>query len=200
VAKPLSTEGEIAAALNHLHRSNPLLLLASLIDRHSPPKFDTSKPPFTSLSRAQKHHLPIARHKKRSAIDLSSLPRALRRRRGDPPGRYAGTDRIATAEGRGIGSERGLPARPSGEVQGWAAVRFGDPRDDRGSTAGEADGGEGDWGLVGAHVHVVLDAEAGCAPRGGFGSEEGREELVRAEWFSGGGGDGEGVRNGTTTR
>ncbi|CAL1363200.1 unnamed protein product [Linum trigynum] len=50
VAKPLSTEGEIAVALNHLRKSDPLL--ASLIDRHAPPKFDTSKPPFTSLARS----------------------------------------------------------------------------------------------------------------------------------------------------
>ncbi|CAI0396361.1 unnamed protein product [Linum tenue] len=50
VAKPLSTECEIAAALNHLRKSDPLL--ESLIDRHTPPKFDTSKPPFTSLARS----------------------------------------------------------------------------------------------------------------------------------------------------
>ncbi|CAN1757055.1 DNA-3-methyladenine glycosylase 1 [Linum perenne] len=48
--KPLSTEGEIDAALNHLRSSDPIL--ATLIDSNTRPNFESSKPPFISLTRS----------------------------------------------------------------------------------------------------------------------------------------------------
>ncbi|CAN0919361.1 DNA-3-methyladenine glycosylase 1 [Linum grandiflorum] len=47
---PLSVEGEIDAALNHLRSSDPLL--ATLIDSNTRPNFESSKPPFVSLARS----------------------------------------------------------------------------------------------------------------------------------------------------
>ncbi|KAI3785294.1 hypothetical protein L1987_44410 [Smallanthus sonchifolius] len=50
VIKPLSTPGEIAAALHHLRSVDPLL--ANLIDNHPPPTFDSNQPPFLALTKS----------------------------------------------------------------------------------------------------------------------------------------------------
>ncbi|KAF8406443.1 hypothetical protein HHK36_008530 [Tetracentron sinense] len=50
VAKPLSSQGEIALALHHLRNSDPNL--ARVIDLHLPPTFDTSLPPFLALTKS----------------------------------------------------------------------------------------------------------------------------------------------------
>ncbi|MFS8034176.1 putative DNA-3-methyladenine glycosylase II [Helianthus anomalus] len=50
IIKPLSSSGEIAAALNHLRNSDPLL--SALIATHPPPTFDTHQPPFLALSKS----------------------------------------------------------------------------------------------------------------------------------------------------
>ncbi|KAI3665463.1 hypothetical protein L6452_44090 [Arctium lappa] len=48
--KPLSTPGEIAAALHHLRSHDPLL--GNLIDHHQPPTFDTHQSPFLALTKS----------------------------------------------------------------------------------------------------------------------------------------------------
>ncbi|KAJ4851475.1 hypothetical protein Tsubulata_914145 [Turnera subulata] len=48
--KPLSHEGEIDLALQHLRHSDPLL--AAVIDTHKPPTFESRGPPFLSLARS----------------------------------------------------------------------------------------------------------------------------------------------------
>ncbi|VFR01604.1 unnamed protein product [Cuscuta campestris] len=51
--KPLSYPGEIATALNHLKSSDPLL--ATLIEAHKPPTFESQAPPFLSLAKSILH-------------------------------------------------------------------------------------------------------------------------------------------------
>ncbi|KAM0032498.1 putative DNA-3-methyladenine glycosylase II [Helianthus debilis subsp. tardiflorus] len=50
VLKPLSTPGEISAAINHLRSADPLL--ADVIDNHPPPSFDSNQPPFLALTKS----------------------------------------------------------------------------------------------------------------------------------------------------
>ncbi|KAM0001666.1 putative DNA-3-methyladenine glycosylase II [Helianthus debilis subsp. tardiflorus] len=50
VIKPLSTPGEISAAINHLRSADPLL--ADIIDNHPPPSFDSNQPPFLALTKS----------------------------------------------------------------------------------------------------------------------------------------------------
>ncbi|KAK1439147.1 hypothetical protein QVD17_04962 [Tagetes erecta] len=50
VIKPLSSSGEISAALHHLRSVDPLL--ANLIDNHPPPTFDTHQAPFLALAKS----------------------------------------------------------------------------------------------------------------------------------------------------
>uniref|UniRef100_A0A2P2NHL7 HhH-GPD domain-containing protein n=1 Tax=Rhizophora mucronata TaxID=61149 RepID=A0A2P2NHL7_RHIMU len=50
VGKPLSHKGEIDLALDHLRNSDPLL--ATLIDTHKSPTFDSHSPPFLSLAKS----------------------------------------------------------------------------------------------------------------------------------------------------
>ncbi|KAL3505304.1 hypothetical protein ACH5RR_035145 [Cinchona calisaya] len=50
VARSLSYEGEVDAALRHLRSSDPLLV--PLIDLHPPPTFDPFQPPFLALSKS----------------------------------------------------------------------------------------------------------------------------------------------------
>ncbi|KAG6729659.1 hypothetical protein I3842_01G040800 [Carya illinoinensis] len=48
--KPLSFEGEIDAALNHLRKADPLLMIP--IDSYQPPAFDSPGPPFLTLAKS----------------------------------------------------------------------------------------------------------------------------------------------------
>ncbi|XP_022772427.1 uncharacterized protein LOC111315076 [Durio zibethinus] len=50
VARSLSCEGEVENAIRHLRNADPLL--ASLIDLHPPPTFDTFQTPFLALTRS----------------------------------------------------------------------------------------------------------------------------------------------------
>ncbi|XVF73752.1 hypothetical protein PTKIN_Ptkin13bG0007400 [Pterospermum kingtungense] len=50
MARSLSCEGEVEAAIHHLRNADPLL--ASLIDIHPPPTFDTFQTPFLALTRS----------------------------------------------------------------------------------------------------------------------------------------------------
>ncbi|KAK9074760.1 hypothetical protein SSX86_003078 [Deinandra increscens subsp. villosa] len=50
VIKPLSSSGEIAAALHHLRSTDPLL--ANLIANHPPPTFDSHQAPFLALAKS----------------------------------------------------------------------------------------------------------------------------------------------------
>ncbi|MFS7973277.1 putative DNA-3-methyladenine glycosylase II [Helianthus anomalus] len=50
VIKPLSTPGEISAAINHLRSADPLL--ADVIDNHPPPSFDSNQAPFLALTKS----------------------------------------------------------------------------------------------------------------------------------------------------
>ncbi|KAF5791349.1 putative DNA-3-methyladenine glycosylase II [Helianthus annuus] len=50
VNKPLSTPGEISAAINHLRSADPLL--ADVIDNHPPPSFDSNQPLFLALTKS----------------------------------------------------------------------------------------------------------------------------------------------------
>ncbi|KAJ4714398.1 DNA-3-methyladenine glycosylase [Melia azedarach] len=50
ILKPLSFEGEIDIALQHLRRIDPLL--ATLIDAHRPPTFESCRSPFLSLAKS----------------------------------------------------------------------------------------------------------------------------------------------------
>ncbi|KAI3813536.1 hypothetical protein L1987_18262 [Smallanthus sonchifolius] len=50
IIKPLSSPGEIAAAIHHLRSTDPLL--ANLIANHPPPTFDTHQAPFLALSKS----------------------------------------------------------------------------------------------------------------------------------------------------
>ncbi|XP_057978476.1 uncharacterized protein LOC131164930 [Malania oleifera] len=50
LAKPLSCEGETDLALRHLQNTDPLL--ASLIDAHPLPEFDSFQPPFLALTKS----------------------------------------------------------------------------------------------------------------------------------------------------
>lgn len=50
VVRPLSADGEVEAAIQHLRNADPLL--ASLIDLHPPPSFDTFHTPFLALTRS----------------------------------------------------------------------------------------------------------------------------------------------------
>ncbi|XWS25776.1 hypothetical protein CRYUN_Cryun27aG0096300 [Craigia yunnanensis] len=50
MARSLSCEGEVETAIRHLRNADPLL--ASLIDLHQPPTFDTFHTPFLALTRS----------------------------------------------------------------------------------------------------------------------------------------------------
>ncbi|XP_022768994.1 uncharacterized protein LOC111312725 isoform X2 [Durio zibethinus] len=50
MARSLSCEGEVEAAIRHLRNADPLL--ASIIDLHRPPTFDTFHTPFLALTRS----------------------------------------------------------------------------------------------------------------------------------------------------
>ncbi|XVF63844.1 hypothetical protein PTKIN_Ptkin09bG0119400 [Pterospermum kingtungense] len=50
MSRSLSCEGEVEAAIRHLRNADPLL--ASLIDLHPPPTFDTFHTPFLALTRS----------------------------------------------------------------------------------------------------------------------------------------------------
>ncbi|KAJ0086910.1 hypothetical protein Patl1_09151 [Pistacia atlantica] len=50
IARPLSSEGEVDVAIRHLRNADPLL--ASLIDLHPPPTFDSFHTPFLALTRS----------------------------------------------------------------------------------------------------------------------------------------------------
>ncbi|GAA0167698.1 DNA glycosylase [Lithospermum erythrorhizon] len=50
IIKPLSSQGEIELALNHLRKIDPLI--APLIDVYPPPQFDSHLPPFLALSKS----------------------------------------------------------------------------------------------------------------------------------------------------
>ncbi|GAV81684.1 HhH-GPD domain-containing protein [Cephalotus follicularis] len=50
VSRPLTCDGEVDAAIRHLRNADPLL--ASLIDVHPPPSFETFQTPFLALTRS----------------------------------------------------------------------------------------------------------------------------------------------------
>ncbi|XVF36097.1 hypothetical protein REPUB_Repub19eG0029100 [Reevesia pubescens] len=50
IARSLSCEGEVEIAIHHLRNADPLL--ASLMDLHPPPTFDTFQTPFLALTRS----------------------------------------------------------------------------------------------------------------------------------------------------
>ncbi|KAK1549919.1 hypothetical protein Q3G72_010364 [Acer saccharum] len=50
IARPLSSDGEVETAIRHLRNADPLL--ASLIDIHPPPTFDSFHTPFLALTRS----------------------------------------------------------------------------------------------------------------------------------------------------
>ncbi|KAH7567257.1 hypothetical protein JRO89_XS07G0039700 [Xanthoceras sorbifolium] len=50
IARPLSSNGEVEIAIRHLRNADPLL--ASLIDIHPPPTFDSFHTPFLALTRS----------------------------------------------------------------------------------------------------------------------------------------------------